>query len=146
MATRNDCYDRQATMQTICGLIAMKQNLNQITQLPDMPSYCTVLEWMKSDEELAKMYACAREIRAYARADYIDGICQKVVNGELDPNAARVVIDAEKWQAGKEKPRVFGDLQRVEHDISDNLAEQMRLARERRNLLMDKVIQGEIVE
>ncbi len=31
------------------------------------------------------------------------------MDGKLDPNAARVAIDAYKWAAGKRKPKVYGD-------------------------------------
>lgn len=54
-------------------------------------------------------YERARTRRADARADRIDAIRDRVVAGSLDPNAARVAIDAEKWQAGKEQPKRYGD-------------------------------------
>ena len=111
---RPQVYDRQATMKLICDLVARKQTLNQICQLADMPSQETVREWMMADSELAGNYACARELRADARADRIDEITSMVINGELDPAAARVVIDAEKWLAGKEQPKRYGD--RIELD------------------------------
>jgi hypothetical protein len=64
-------------------------------------------------------YARAREHRADARADRIDEICDELHRGKLDPNAARVLIDAEKWQAGKEMPKRYGD--RVEVDAKAGL-------------------------
>jgi hypothetical protein len=109
MAGRPRQFDRAATMQTICELIARKQTLNQICQLPDMPSHETVREWMMQEPALAANYACARELRADARADRIDEITAMIINGELDPQAAKVIIDAEKWLAGKEQPKRYGD-------------------------------------
>ena len=97
------------TMEVICDLIARKQTLNQVCQLSNMPSYETVRQWILADKELFDKYARAREQRADARADRIDEITVMVIEGKLDPQAARVVIDAEKWLAGKEKPKVYGD-------------------------------------
>lgn len=100
---------RKRIMATICSLVAQKQVLTQICQLPDMPCYDTVYQWMNESEELSDMYARARTRRAAARADRIDEITSQVIAGHLDPQAARVVIDAEKWQASKENARVYGD-------------------------------------
>ena len=108
-AGRPQQYDRKATMQTICNLIARKQTMTTITQIEGMPSYEAVRTWTLEDPELAAMYARAREFRADARADKIDEITIMVIEGKLDPSAARVVIDAEKWQAGKEMPKRYGD-------------------------------------
>jgi len=96
-------------VQTICDLVARKQTLNQICQLPGMPNHETLRQWFAEEPELAANYACAREMRADARADRIDEITAMIINGELDPQAAKVVIDAEKWLAGKEQPKKYGD-------------------------------------
>lgn len=112
---RKPTYDRAATMQVICDLVARKHTLNQICQLPDMPSHEAIRQWMIEDAELAANYTRARELRADARADRIDEITTMVINGELDPQAARVIIDAEKWLAGKEQPKKYGDRITQEH-------------------------------
>ena len=44
----------------------------------------------------------------------IDRICRDALSGQLDPNAARVAIDAQKWIAGKENARKYGDRQQIE--------------------------------
>lgn len=106
---RPPTYDRQVTMKTICDLVADKHTLNQICKRKDMPSNETVREWMLEDDELAVMYACARELRADARADRIDELTQMVLDKKLDPAAARVIIDSEKWLAGKELPKRYGE-------------------------------------
>jgi hypothetical protein len=121
MAARKDVYNRAEVMQTICDLVARKQTLNQITHLPGMPSYETVRQWMLEDKELADNYARARALRADARADRIDEITTMIINGELDPQAARVIIDAEKWLAGKEQPKKYGDKIFQEHSGSVNV-------------------------
>ena len=39
----------------------------------------------------------------------------EAVEGGLDPNAARVAIDAYKWSAGKRRPRRYGEKLEVEN-------------------------------
>ena len=55
------------------------------------------------------MYARAREARADLRSERIDGYVTDMIAGKLAPDAARVAIQAEQWQAGKEQPRRYGD-------------------------------------
>lgn len=57
----------------------------------------------------ASMYASARESQADAHADEIMDIAKRAVRGEVDPNAARVFIDAAKWTASKLRPKVYGE-------------------------------------
>jgi len=96
-------------MQIICGFIASGENLRRICQREDMPNPDTVYNWLRKYPEFADNYARAREARADARADRIDEISQKALSGEYKADAARVAIDAEKWQAGKENPKRYGD-------------------------------------
>jgi hypothetical protein len=99
----------------ICERVALGSNLNQLSKLDEFPAMSTIYLWLQRHREFSEMYAHARESRADARADKIDAICEQVERGELDPNSARVIIDALKWQAGKEKPRTYGDKITQEH-------------------------------
>jgi|TARA_B100000315_G_C14370848_1_gene492879 hypothetical protein len=55
-------------------------------------------------------------MQADAHVDLIMDTAMQVLNGEIEPNAARVAIDAMKWTASKLKPRTYGD--RIETTIS----------------------------
>jgi hypothetical protein len=103
----------------ICELTAMRVPLVRICEMPGMPSERTVYAWKRIHPEFQHEYARAREHRADARADRIDDYIEAVKAGTLDPNAARVMIDAEKWQAGKEQPKRYGD--RLEVDAKAGL-------------------------
>lgn len=64
--------------------------------------------------DLTNRYTRAKKCRADARFERIDEIIRKTGlrrdNPEyLEPNAARVIIDAIKWQAGKENQGRYGD-------------------------------------
>lgn len=75
----------------------------------ELPSYTTVMKWLRQNPEFAANYARAREDQADHDADKIGDIAERVVKGEVDPQAARVAIDAYKWAAGKRKPKVYGE-------------------------------------
>jgi hypothetical protein len=80
----------------------------------DLPSYPTVMRWIRGNPEFAASYAQAREDMADADADKIADVAQAVLEGGLDPNAARVAIDAYKWSAGKRRPKRYGEKLEVE--------------------------------
>ena len=77
--------------------------------MADMPSKDTLYRWKRQNKEFSDQYARAREHRADSRQDYIDELVGKLLTGDIDPQVARVAIDAEKWQMGKEQPRSYGD-------------------------------------
>jgi hypothetical protein len=93
----------------ICEMIADAIPLARICNSEDMPDQSTVYRWLREHEDFRHEYVRAREARADARMDRIDEITNKVEAGELKPDVARVMIDAIKWQMGKEKPKAYGD-------------------------------------
>jgi len=93
--------------------VTMGKSLRKVCEEKGMPSRELIRLWVAKDAEFFGHYTRAREARAEARADYIDEIMDEVKSGTLDPNAARVIIDAQKWQAGKEAPKRYGD--KLEH-------------------------------
>lgn len=104
----------------ICDEVANGSNLNKIAKEDWSPARSEIYRWLRENEEFSDNYARAREDRADYRADRVDEICEKVEKGDLDPQSARVIIDALKWQAGKEKPKAYGDkVQHVGGDDSD---------------------------
>jgi len=99
----------------ICELVSLGDNLNRICKADDMPAQSTVYKWLLEQAEFSEKYARARSTRADTRSDRIDDYCRSVLDGELEPNAAKVIIDAEKWQAGREAPRRYGDKLDLNH-------------------------------
>jgi hypothetical protein len=101
----------------ICELTAMRVPLVRICEMPGMPSERTVYAWKRMHPEFQHEYARAREHRADARADRIDEIAEELRTGKLDASTARTLFDVERWQAGREKPAVYGD--RIDARLSD---------------------------
>lgn len=64
---------------------------------------------MRINNTLREYYARARECRADTRFESVDQITNELRSGLIDHNQARVMIDAIKWQTGKEKPKIYGD-------------------------------------
>ena len=94
--------------QKILTLIATGRNLSTIcdgNEFPDLPDTPTVYGWLKSRPDFASNYARARQLRAEARSDRIDGYVASMIAGKIMSDVARVAIDTEKWQAGKENSK-----------------------------------------
>lgn len=107
----------------ICELIAGGETDGTIEVIEGMPSADTIRRWRIEDQVFCGNYARAREARADFRADRIDGYVTQLIAGDIDPNTARVAIDAEKWQAGKEKPKVYGDRLQLDADMTVSMTD-----------------------
>ena len=115
----------------ICEQVAAGRSLVSITREPGVPSYQTIMEWLKAHSDFEAMYRQAREDQADTLADEILSIADSVKDaGPTDSakvNAARLRVDARKWVAAKLKPKVYGDRVEaaltgavtVEHTITD---------------------------
>ena len=107
MMARSDVSQRQK--DAICEALASGDSLVKILRENGMPHYATVMRWLEADERFRENYARAREAQGDAYADRIDDVAERVLSGEIDPQAARVAIDALKWSAGKRLPKKYGD-------------------------------------
>lgn len=101
----------EAIANEICERIADGDSLRFICEGDEFPERRTVFRWLANPEHEAfrRQYALAREASADADDDDIRDMAGRVEKGKLDPQAARVAIDAKKWSAGKRKPKVYGD-------------------------------------
>lgn len=109
----------------ICELIAMRVPLVRICEMPGMPSERTIYSWKRKHPDFLHEYARAREHRADARADRIDEIAEELRTGKLDAPTARTLFDVERWQAGREKPAVYGD--RIDARLADANGEPLQI-------------------
>jgi hypothetical protein len=105
-----------------------EQSMVAVCARPDMPSRETLYQWMHSKAGFADKYARACEERADHRAEKIDEIAEKVLSGEVDPQAARVAIDAHKWTASKLKPKRYGD--RIDLGNADGVPFQINVIKD----------------
>ena len=99
-------------------------------------SFNTVWCSIMSDEERRYLYEDAKLSRAHYHAAKIEEILEDVESGKIDPQAARVSIDARKWLAAKMYPKFFSDQVPLQHDVSVDVGKQhveelRRLSRKR---------------
>ena len=64
---------------------------------------------LEQDKVLAESYARARKHQAEAGQSRILDCVDRILAGELDPNAARVAIDALKWNAARMHPAIYSE-------------------------------------
>ncbi len=105
-------------MDAICVRIANGDNIRAISALPDMPTQNVIMKWIASDLEFKALYETARLARADARADEIDSLIKRMLEGEIDPQAAKVAIDSIKWLMAKENAKRYGDRVDVNAEMS----------------------------
>lgn len=103
--------EKSEIITRICGLI-IQSSVAQACKQAGIAE-CTFYAWVAADDELAEEYARARKAIAYKDENEIDKLAVAASNGEIDPAAARVAIDARKWLAGKRHPKVYGDRQDI---------------------------------
>lgn len=77
--------------------------------------------WLKKNPEFAEEYARAHEDSADADAELIKDIQERVILGEIDPQAGRVAIDSLKWCAGKRKPKKYGDKLELDANVKSSI-------------------------
>jgi len=96
----------------------------------------TFYEWMSVYDWIAPQYTRAKQDRAEAQFDKLEEIELKVLSGEINPNAGRVVIDSMKWRLGKMHGK-YSDLNhhvKVEHNISVDLEDRLNRAKAARRV------------
>ena len=96
----------------------------------------TVWSAIMIDEGRRATYEDAKMSRAHYHAAKIEEILEEVEAGRIEPQVARVSIDARKWLAAKMYPKFFSDRVQLQHDVSVDVGKQhveelRRLARER---------------
>ncbi|MGV4800808.1 terminase small subunit protein [Stenotrophomonas maltophilia] len=137
----------QQLADAICDLLVDGKSLRTICSTAKMPSRSTVIRWLADNETFRNQYARARELQADTLAEEILDIADKAVLGErlkkdgkgkvLERQTgdmverSKLMIDARKWYAGKLQPKKYGERVALDHGVQDNLANQLRAARER---------------
>ena len=102
----------------ICARIVEGRSLISISKDEDMPDHSTIWRWIHAEEEFRDRYARAIQTRAINHAEEISETIQQVKRGEIPPDVGRVVVDGMKWVASRLLPKVYGDKQIVEANVT----------------------------
>lgn len=94
----------------ICALLSEGNSLRKICRMDEMPCLQTIYTWFRKHDGFVEQYARAKDNSADADADRLDEIAEKVLEGEYEPQAARVAADIIKWAASKKKPKKYGNV------------------------------------
>jgi len=87
--------------------------LKDICLREGMPHRVTVNRWMDENPEFASQCARARALQVDSLVDDMADIEERVLTGEIKPDAARVVLDSQRWRAIKVAPQKYGDTKQV---------------------------------
>ena len=101
-----------------------------------------------ADEKRVIRYEDARMSRAHYHSAKIEEILDDIENGKIEPQTARVLIDARKWLASKMYPKFFSDKLEVKHDLSmdvrkqhiEELRKMNKLGKQKRTVLNSNTI------
>ena len=127
---RTTLYTAELTAY-ICEQVAIGRSMVSITRDPGVPTYPTIMEWLKAHDEFVSMYRQAKEDQADTLADEIIAIADSVKDAgpttaqRSTPHACASMQG--KWVAAKLKPKVYGERVEaaltgtvtVEHTITD---------------------------
>lgn len=102
----------QGIADALCERIANGESLRSVCLDVGMPCKSAVMKWLGDGKKFVDQYARAREDQADFYADEIIEIADNCV----DPNKARLQIDARKWKASRMAPKKYGD--RLVQEIS----------------------------
>ena len=95
--------------EEICLLVSNGSNIDLIGQMDKFPTKQTIYNWFNAHADFFDDYTRAREARADWRTNRMETICNELREGIIDHQTARILIDNDKWQAGKENPKRYGD-------------------------------------
>lgn len=110
-------------------MIAEGMSVASIAEVDGMPTARTIFKWLARGEggepddpaSFVHQYARARASRADARFERLDDVMLKLEQGLIDPAAARVIMDAIKWQTGKENYSKYGEKVEVNNKHSGSV-------------------------
>jgi len=101
----------------LCALIAEGSNINKLSKLEDWPERQTIYRWLREKKDFSDNYARALRERAETRFDSLDDVMFELKTKVIDPPTARVLMDAIKWQSGREDPKKYGD--KIQNEITN---------------------------
>ena len=102
--------------EAICIRLAGGESLRSICSDEAMPHISTVLLWVVNDREgFSEQYHASREAAGYAHADEALALRYELREGSLDPQTAKVILDALKWGAERMAPKRHSQRQEIDH-------------------------------
>ena len=116
----------QSITDEICSRIAGGESLRSICEDEHMPDKSNVLLWVVTKRKIEgteatfhDQYHACREAAGYSHADEALDLRNELRNGEIDPQTAKVILDALKWGAERMAPKSHSARQEIDHTSTD---------------------------
>ena len=105
----------------ICRRIAAGESLRSICRDDYLPAISTVTMWIVdgTQPEFVDKYWKAREAAGYVHADKIQDIASGLESETIQPQVAKVALDAYKWSAERMAPKGHSPRTIQDHQSSD---------------------------
>lgn len=99
----------QSMANEICVRLASGESLRSICKDDHIAAISSVLLWIVDGEHesFSEQYARAREAQAHYHVDEMLDMREGVIDGTIEPQAARVVSDMIKWSAERMSRKSF---------------------------------------
>lgn len=118
----------------ICERLAGGESLISICRDDHMPAKANVLLWVVTGREVdgtgvpfRDHYMQAREAAGFSHADRVVDVTEEVALGQLDPHAARAMLDGLKWAAERMAPKKHSPRQEIDHRSGDGSMSPSRI-------------------
>ena len=105
------------TYDKMFKVIAVGESANMLCKAWDIP-YGSLMSRINADPDLRYRYEVACQARAYYHMERVEEIANDVEHS-MEPQRAKVVLDARRWLASKMDPTRFGDRQRIDLTTTD---------------------------
>ena len=116
----------QEITDELCRRLADGDSLREVCADEKMPEKSTVLLWVVQERKIegtdrlfSDQYHAGREAAGYSHADEAMDLRNEIRTGDIDPQAAKVILDALKWGAERMAPKRHSQRQEVDHRSGD---------------------------
>ena len=100
----------------ICELVADGGHImNILANNDNYPTWSTFRRWKRDNDELRTLYINAQQDKTEAITNNIENVRKDMLTGKIEPSAANVSIQTDKWFCAKFYPKMFGDKIQQEH-------------------------------
>ena len=116
----------------ITDLIALRTPVAKMCEMAGFPTSRQLMRWRREHEEFRQAYDLAREQRADARCDKIDEALDDLRAGKITAADCSVIVETELKLAAKENPARFGDVTKVQQEVTGPNGAPLRCGGRRR--------------
>lgn len=116
-------------LDALCEAIGSRKALTEVAKKVGV-SLTRLLAWIAADSERSARVREARKAMAVVWDEEAEAEIRKA-RTELGLKKAKEIAHHYRWRAAKVAPGEYGERLAVDHGVQDNLADQLRAARER---------------